>query len=352
MALKFILENKKKVMLPFLAIVGSTLLIFISLTLNASITKTIGKDLRTMSKNSILIGGDIISESDIAFISSIPDIDYYLYPDQLKKDEEILFKGYPKGLLKKMGLPELRENDVILDKTQFQNKRRGETISFFIDGEKKEFLIRGFYEELNPLETMKVGDRVILSEEGYNSNIGKVNYSRVIIGFKESIDSKEYIPMILSSLNRGRVSSLKILETPEVFKKINKILFFLNKALFIVLIFGVGMGGFFTFNITMSSLLEKKSSIGILSTIGMSKNRIFRLFLIQNLYILIFGLFLGVSSGYLVLKSIELILNIPIYIDSVKVFSSIFFIITFGVLLGIIPIKKIQKLSIIELLKG
>ncbi|MGL5901199.1 MAG: hypothetical protein ACRCZO_00805, partial [Cetobacterium sp.] len=108
MALKFILENKKKIILPFLAIVASTVLIFLSITLKASITKTVEKDLRSMGKNSILIGGDSITSKDIAFINSIPDVDYYLYPDSFKEDEEILFKGYPNELLKKMNLPELR----------------------------------------------------------------------------------------------------------------------------------------------------------------------------------------------------------------------------------------------------
>ncbi|MGL5583232.1 MAG: ABC transporter permease [Cetobacterium sp.] len=351
MALKFILENKKKIILPFLAIVASTVLIFLSITLKASITKTVEKDLRSMGKNSILIGGDSITSKDIAFINSIPDVDYYLYPDSFKEDEEILFKGYPNELLKKMKLPELRDRDIILDKTQFLNKRIGDRVVFYINGERKEFFLRGFYEELNPLETMKVGKRAILSQSGFDSNVVKYDYKRVLIVFKESADSNDYIPMIISSLNIGRENKIKLLETPDLFKKINKIISFLNKALFLMLALGVGIAGFFTFNITMTSLLEKKSSIGILSAVGMSKSRVFRIFLIQNIYILLSGLFLGVVLGYSILKVIELVLNISIYLDGLKVFSFIFTIITLGMLLGIIPIKKIQKLSIIELLK-
>ncbi|MGL4627874.1 MAG: ABC transporter permease, partial [Cetobacterium sp.] len=182
-------------------------------------------------------------------------------------------------------------------------------------------------------------------------NVVKYDYKRVLIVFKESADSNDYIPMIISSLNIGRENKIKLLETPDLFKKINKIISFLNKALFLMLALGVGIAGFFTFNITMTSLLEKKSSIGILSAVGMSKSRVFRIFLIQNIYILLSGLFLGVVLGYSILKVIELVLNISIYLDGLKVFSFIFTIITLGMLLGIIPIKKIQKLSIIELLK-
>ncbi|MGL5203957.1 ABC transporter permease [Cetobacterium sp.] len=351
MALKFILENKKKIILPFLAIVASTVLIFLSIILKASITKTVEKDLRSMGKNSILIGGDSITSKDIAFISSIPDVDYYFYPDSFKEDDEILFKGYPNELLKKMNLPELRDSDIILDKTQFSDRKIGDRILLSINGERKEFFIREFYEELNPLETMKVGKRAILSQLGFDSNVVKYDYKRVLIVFKESADSNDYIPMIISSLNIGRENKIKLLETPDLFKKINKIISFLNKALFLMLALGVGIAGFFTFNITMTSLLEKKSSIGILSAVGMSKSRVFRIFLIQNIYILLSGLFLGVVLGYSILKVIELVLNISIYLDGLKVFSFIFTIITLGMLLGIIPIKKIQKLSIIELLK-
>ncbi|MGL4876348.1 MAG: hypothetical protein ACRC30_17070, partial [Clostridium sp.] len=179
MALKFISENKKKIILPFLAIVASTVLIFLSITLKVSITKTVEKDLRTMGKNSILIGGDSITSKDIAFISSIPDVDYYFYPDSFKEDDEILFKGYPNELLKKMNLPELRDSDIILDKTQFSDRKIGDRILLSINGERKEFFIREFYEELNPLETMKVGKRAILSQLGFDSNVVKYDYKRV-----------------------------------------------------------------------------------------------------------------------------------------------------------------------------
>ncbi len=250
-----------------------------------------------------------------------------------------------------MNLPELRDSDIILDKTQFLNRRIGDRVIFYINGERKEFFLRGFYEELNPLETMKVGKRAILSQSGFDSNVVKYDYKRVLIVFKESADSNDYIPMIISSLNIGRESKIKLLETPDLFKKINKITSFLNKTLFLMLALGVGIAGFFTFNITMTSLLEKKSSIGILSAVGMSKSRVFRIFLIQNIYILLSGFFLGITLASFLLKVIEMVLSISIYFDGLKVFGFIFIIITLGMLLGVIPIKKIQKLSIIELLK-
>ncbi|MGL5050075.1 MAG: ABC transporter permease [Fusobacteriaceae bacterium] len=350
-ALKFITENKKKILFIFFAIVVSTAVIFLSLAIKMSISKTIKKDLRAMGKNSILIGGDVINKRDIAFIKSIPDVDYYFYIDQIKKEDENLFKAYPSELLDKMKLPILRKNDVILDSTQFLNKQVGDTISFFVNKEKKEFLIRGFYKELNPLETMKVGNRILMSEEGFESNILNVLYSRVAVVFKDEVDSKEYVDLILNNLNKYRENKITLLETPEIYKKMNSIIAFLDKTLQILLILAVLIGGFFVFNTTMSSLLQRKSSIGILSAIGMSKKRIFRLFLIQNLYILVTGIFVGIVSSFLIIHLLEKMLKIEILIDGCSLSIVLSLTVVLGVVLGVVPIKKMQKESIIELLK-
>lgn len=350
-ALKFILENKKKIMFPFLAIVSATFIVFMSAAIKGSIEKTVVKDLRSMGKNTVLLGGDKIGERDINFINSIPDVDYYFYSDQFKKEEGVLFKGYPKELLKKMKLPDLRERDVVLDKTQFPDKTLGETITFYVDKEPKEFLIREFYEELNPMETMKVGKRVILSEKGFKNNIWNANYDRVVVSFKENVDSNDYVPMILNNLNAGRGKKIKLLETPEIFKKVNSIISFLNKTLLMLLLVSLGVGGFFTFNMTANSIFERKSSIGILKTVGMKKNRIFKVFFLQNLYILITGILLGVVLSIVFLNIMETVLKIVIYIDSLKILGILILTVVLGVLLGIAPIKKIEKLSVIDLLK-
>ncbi|MCQ9628449.1 ABC transporter permease [Cetobacterium somerae] len=350
-ALKFILENKKKIMFPFLAIVSATFIVFMSVAIKGSIEKTVVKDLRSMSKNTVLLGGDIIREKDINFINSIPDVDYYFYSDQLKKEDDILFKGYPKELLKKMKLPELRERDVILDKIQFSDKILGETIIFYVDKEPKEFLIRGFYEELNPIETMKVGKRVILSGDGFKNNIWSASYERVVVAFKENIDSNDYIPVILNNLNAGREKKIVLLETPEIFKKVNSIISFLNKTLLMLLFISLGVGGFFTFNMTANSIFERKSSIGILKTVGMEKNRIFKVFFLQNFYILMTGMLLGIILSIISLNIMEMVLKIAIYIDGLKIFGILVLTVALGVLLGIAPIKKIEKLSVVDLLR-
>lgn len=350
-ALKFILENKKKILFPFLAIVVSTAVVFLSLTIKMSISKTIEKDLRAIGKNSILLGGDILNKKDIAFIMSIPDVDYYFYIDAIKKEDENLFKAYPKELLKKMNLPILRENDVILESTQFLNKKVGNTISFFINNERKEFLIRGFYKELNPLETTKVGKRVLMSEDGFENNVSNSLYSRVVIVFEDGVDSNDYINMILNNLNKHRDNKLTLLETPEVYKKMNSIIIFLNKTLFVLLFLSTGVGGFFVFNVTMSSIVERKSSVGMLTAIGMSKNRIFKVFLIQNLYILVTGILAGMLLGFLTIQSLEKLLKIEILIDKFSLLIVLLLTVVLGVVLGIIPIKKMEKNSVIELLK-
>lgn len=350
-AIKFILENRKKIIFSFFGILLATFIVFMSASLKHSITESVVKDLRMMGKNTILIGGDTLNSRDINFIQSIPDVDYCFYPDETKKEEEILFRGYPPELLKKMNLPDLRESDVILDSSQFRDKKIGDTVIFYIQKERKEFLIRGFYEELNPFQTMKVGKRVILSHSGFKSNISNREYNNLTVVFKDDVNSKDYTDLILKNLNADRVTKLSLLETPDIFKKMNKIIAFLNKTLTILLFVSFIAGGFFTFNVTASSIVQRKNSVGILKAIGMSKKRIFRIFFIQNLYILLSGIVLGVLLSVISLNLIENLFSIKIVIEFSKISFIILTTVVLGVLLGVISIKKIENLSVTELLK-
>lgn len=351
MALKFILENRKKIVFPFLAIVISIVFIFLSLLTREIINKNVVKDLRNIGKNNILIGGDTIYSKDIFFIDTIPDVEYYFYSDMLKKDNNILYKGYSNSLLKKMNLPALRDNDVILDRAQFPDKIVGETIILKVNYENKEFLIRDFYLEQNPLETMKVGKRVILSENGFKNNISDKNYNRLVISFKKNVDFNRYVNLILNNLNKNRDSKLSILETPEVLKKIESIINILNKVLIISLICSIGITGFFIFNTTASFIIERRNSIGILKAMGLPNKKIIRIFIFQNFYLLLSGFLLGGLFSYIFFNIVELILNIKLFLTSIKTIIFIVSIIILGNILGILPIYKLKKSTIINLLK-
>lgn len=350
-ALKFINENKKKVIFSFLAIIFSTMVVFLSLVIKISIEKNIGNDLRTIGKNRILLGGDTFNQEDISFIKSIPDVEYFFYLNQNKMENGYIYKGYPEEFIEKINKPSLRTNDVILDKKQFPEANIGNVIKFSINGEKKEFLIRDFYEEKNPLETMKVGKRVILSQEGFRKNIENREYENLVIGFNNNINPEIYISSILNQLNRNREQKIFLLETPEIYKKVNNIISFLNKTLGILLIISLSIGGFFIFNVTANSIVERRNSIGILKVMGMEKKNILKVFLIENLYLLFTGVTIGIIFSFLFIKIIENILNMIIEVNFLLVILFLFITIVFGMILGIVPIKKIEKMTDIDLLR-
>ena len=132
----------------------------------------------------------------------------------------------------------------------------------------------------------------------------------------------------------------------------NQFMFILKAFSVIAMLIGI----FGVFNNYMISFIERKRSIAIYRSVGLSKKQTLKMILVEALTGGCIGGIVGVLGGILMLRSVPQLMqtiNVPIALH----YSIMFFInallggITISVLASISPALKTSKLNIIEAIK-
>ncbi|MGL6115577.1 MAG: ABC transporter permease [Cetobacterium sp.] len=352
MAWKFLWENKRKALFPLGGVIMGAMALVMTLALGEGAKKVIDGDLSALGRNRILLGGNF-SSRDLAIIEKLPFVEYGLFPQMRVETNDLIFRGYGKKALRAMGLRNLKDGEIILDREQFLEDRVGTQKTLEIGQGKRTFIIGDFYEEESPFERARLGKRVLMGEETFIRNFGRMNYESLVVSFPRGEDGVEYIPVILRELNRSRLkyNQVRVLETPDVYKKVERIRGFVSKGLFILSFISLMVGGFGVMNLIGFSVYERGSYIGIMKTMGVSREDIMKIFLLEGTILVItgtvIGSLLGIVMGYLVGKFI----GIPGYFKVYEIILSSLLIMGVGLLFGIFPARRAGNMEIVEALK-
>lgn len=353
MALKFLKGDLKGAIFPLMAVMVGTISLTMTLSLGDGAKNIIAKDLSTIAKNRVLIGGAPLDDKDLELVEKLPFVEYALFPEKRCLIENNLYRAYSKKALKALNLPILREDEVILDKNQFSTFKNEVEIELMTLSEKRYFLIRDFYEEASPFETMKSGNRVIMNNQTFERFFKLKKYNSLLISFQEGEDSRTYIPIILKELNRFRFGQnhIKVLETPDLYKKVTKIKNFMDKVLFSLSLISLSVGGFGILNLIASKMRERTPSIGILLAIGISKKKLIQIFLLEATVVMFLGAFIGIILGISTSFLVGSLLKIPPYLKFIKILAILNLTIKIGLTFGLLPVKKALSLKVVETLK-
>ena len=354
LALKFILGNKKKAVFPFLAVtLGITsLIITLSISLGGKIV--IEQNLSSLGGNRIMIGGDTLSKWDMDMVENYPVVEYTVFPKGRVEQDNNIFIAYSKKALKTLGLRDLNENEVIIDKNQFKDKNIGEIIKLNVNSYERRFLIEDMYEEKNPFELMKKGNRIIMSQREFQELFGIYKYNSMIISFYKGEDPNDYANFFIKKLNkyRGGNSNLKLLETPAVYKRIEKIKVMVNRTLSLIAFVSLALGAFGILNLIGNNVRGRSGHIGILRAMGMKINNIIMVFILEALTISIIGSFAGIVLGITGSMIIGKLIGIHPVFRFFQISVSLILSLGIGIIMGVYPTRKINKESVVKILKG
>lgn len=353
LAFRFLKGNLGRAAFPLVAvIVGATTLIM-TFSLGDGVKRVIDRDLSAIGKNRILIGGESLSDKDLELVERMPFVEYAIFPEKRRLAGDVLFRGYSKKALNAINLPTLKEEEVVLDKDQFWDTEVGAEVELETGLGKRRFIIKDLYQEESPFETVKMGNRVIVSDETFERIFGRSSYNSLIISFPQDEDGVEYIPVILRELNRSRFSynQIKVLEPPDIYKKVERIKSFVGKGLFILSFISLIVGGIGILNLIAAAVRERSSYIGILRVLGMDKKSLMEVFLIEAAMVITLGTVIGIIFGVIISYLTGSILKIPPYFSLFKIVSAIIFTMSVGLFLGVFPAKKAGELNVVETLK-
>jgi len=354
LALKLILGNKKKAVFPFLAVTLGITALIITLSISLGGKIVIEQNLSSLGGNRILIGGDTLSKRDMDMVENYPVVEYALFPGGRVKQDDTIFIAHSKKALKTLGLRNLNKNEVIIDKNQYKDKNIGGIIKLNVNSHERRFLIEDMYQEKNPFELMKKGNRIIMSQNEFQELFGIYKYNSMIISFCKDEEPSDYVNLLIKRLNRNRggISNLKLLETPAVYKKIEKIKTMVNRTLSIIAFVSLALGAFGILNLIGNNVAGRSGHIGILRAMGMKINNIIKIFIFEALIISIIGSFTGIILGITGSIIIGKVIGIYPVFRLFQISVSLILSLGIGIIMGVYPTRQINKESVVKILKG
>ncbi|WP_115271269.1 ABC transporter permease [Fusobacterium necrogenes] len=352
-AYKMLLGNSKRAIFPLLGVIGGITALIMSFSLGAGGEKIISTNLSAIGSNRIMIGGQEMSARDMQIIENYPFVEYTLFPGARENSGNNIFIGYSQKALMALGLRNLGDREVILDKNQFPDKQPGDRVDLVTEMGTRSFIVAGIYEEQNPFELMKQGNRIIVSQGYFERLFGRYRYNELIVSFDKGEDAEDLIPLLLRKFNEDRRSygQVRLLETPEVYKRIVKIQKIVRNTLGILSFISLCIGGFGIMNLIAGGVRARTGHIGILRAMGMSKKDIIKIFLAEGIIISIIGSFLGVIIGIIGAVMSGKLIMIPPEFNILQILLALIVSLVFGIVMGVYPAKKAGDISITDALR-
>lgn len=151
LAIKFILGNKRKMIFPFMSVLVGIMSLVITLSLSKGGEELINNNLSSLGENRVLIGEDVLTKYDMEIIESYPFVQYALFPQGRIKEEGDIFIAYSRKALDKLNLNYLKDNEVIIDKSQYPKKEVGDIMSFNVNDKRRDFYVKDIKHNINNL---------------------------------------------------------------------------------------------------------------------------------------------------------------------------------------------------------
>lgn len=353
-AWKLLIGNWRRAIFSFIAVTGGVIALIVSFSLGAGGEKIISRDLMAMSDNRIVIGGTNFNIQDIKILEKYPMVQYAIFPEARILENGNLFKGYSNKALATMGLAPLGDREIIVDKKQFPQTKINDTLNFTINGGEYPFVVKDLYEEINPLELMKQGNRIIISQSFYDRIFSNNNYRSVVVAFDKNENVEDYITYFLSKFNHDRSSldNVVVIETPEIYKRIVKIQKIVRNTLGVLSFISLCIGGLGITNLIASGIKSRSAHIGIMRAMGMPAKQVTKVFLTEGVIVSLIGGVIGTILGIIAAFILGTVIKINPDFHITQIFISILIAVIVGLAMGIIPAVKIGKLNTVDALKN
>ena len=113
------------------------------------------------------------------------------------------------------------------------------------------------------------------------------------------------------------------------------------------------VGGVGIFTIMTVAVNERKSEIGILRAIGASQSRIREVFLLESIFLSIFGAFLGLMAGFMIINiALYIYPDLPIAVAWDYIIYAVLISVFIGLFAGFLPARAASELDPIEALRS
>ncbi len=328
------LLNKKRAGIPlFISIMGISFLVT-SLIFIEGGKKLIRTSPTVIGDNRVIVKGKFFTEKDLKLLENYPFVDYAVFPKAQILVNGNLYIGYPEKIFSILKLPTPRENEVLIDKSQFKNIEKNQVIDLEVGNYSKTFTVKDLYRERNPFELKKEGKRVLMLQKTFENIFEKKSFDEMIIVFNRKELVNSYIPMILEKFqeDRGLYGDVEIIQAPEIYKKTERNQDILSAVSGILGIILLGIGSIGINNVIKYNIISKREREKIKKIKDINSKNFIPILICEVIFILTIVILVGLLLGIVLANLLANILWFYPVFKIKSIFITLFLIFVLGVL--------------------
>lgn len=217
------------------------------------------------------------------------------------------------------------------------------------------FTIIGKLKESSDFSGSSTNDSVIVPYTTSMSLLGTGYISTVDVYMKNSLQSEQITGDIVSVLNEafnGKEEAFSVMNMEDMLSSINKVTNMLSLMLGGIASISLFVGGIGIMNMMLVSVTERTTEIGLRKALGAEPKRIQQQFLIEAVFLSLFGGVIGLFLGVLVAFVVCLVIGATFTLTTSTILLALVFSAAIGIIFGFAPARKASHLSPIEALRS
>ncbi|MFQ9951868.1 MAG: ABC transporter permease [Clostridium sp.] len=218
------------------------------------------------------------------------------------------------------------------------------------------YTVVGIAEDSSSVEAMMNGtDCVYIPYRNALTMTGSHNVTSAELYMKDSSQADAIIQSVKNVLNQAfnyKDDSYSVTNLEDLLSMMNDITGMMTTMLVGIASIALLVGGIGIMNMMLVSVTERTTEIGLRKALGAEPRRIQLQFLLESIFLALFGGIIGLLAGILVAFLVSLSIGFPFGISLEAIFLAVGFSTLVGVVFGLVPARKASRLNPIDALRS
>lgn len=215
--------------------------------------------------------------------------------------------------------------------------------------------IIGTLQESNAFSDSSTNDAVIIPYTTSKSLLGTGYISNVDVYMKDAKNSEIITRDVEAALNQAfndKEEGFSVMNMQDMLASINQMTTMLSLMLGGIASISLVVGGIGIMNMMLVSVTERTTEIGLRKALGAEPKRIQQQFLLEAVFLSLFGGVVGFLVGTLIAFTVCSLIGISFSLSATTVLLALGFSAAIGIIFGIAPARKASKLNPIDALRS
>ncbi len=216
------------------------------------------------------------------------------------------------------------------------------------------YTIVGVLKEQSGLSTTSTNDAVLIPYTAAMSNLGISTVASVEVYMADSSRADEIISSINDVLNQAfnyHENTFKVYNMQDIINTLGNITGLMSLLLAGIASISLIVGGIGIMNMMLVSVTERTAEIGLRKALGAEPSRIQLQFLIESIFISLFGGIIGMVFGLLIAAAAAVLIGFMFPFSIWTVLLAVGFSSVVGIVFGFAPARKASRLNPIDALR-